>query len=96
MAGIDHTGRSYAQINECVYLTKSEPFLNGTDGALRATESIGKIPESQILVPMSGIEPLSRACLPPHQFELECRRADLNCRPGAYETPALTTELPRH
>ena len=47
-------------------------------------------------VPMSGIEPLSRACLPPHQFELECRRADLNCRPGAYETPALTTELPRH
>jgi len=31
------------QITQCVYLTKSEPILNGTDGALRApNQTLGR------------------------------------------------------
>ncbi len=30
------TSMNIGEVKWCVYLTKSEPFLNGTDGALRA------------------------------------------------------------
>ncbi|KKT25357.1 MAG: hypothetical protein UW11_C0029G0008 [Parcubacteria group bacterium GW2011_GWA2_43_9b] len=40
----------------CACLTKSEPFLNGIDGARSAAESIGKISESFILVGVPRVE----------------------------------------
>ncbi len=54
---IELSGQQARYATGYVCLTKSEPFLNGTDGARSAAESIGKISESLIVVGCLGIEP---------------------------------------